>query len=87
MPALRSTLPAQEGQSVKGILLGGSNTSVVYDLSGLSFSPQIKVEGNADTDTLMKKLKELEPEFVDFVLEALARREAGSYVTADSGLY
>lgn len=69
------------------ILLGGSNTSVVYDLSGLSFSPQIKVEGNADTDTLMKKLKELEPEFVDFVLEALARREAGSYVTADSGLY
>lgn len=69
------------------ILIGGSNTSVVYDLSGLSFSPQIKVEGNADTDTLMKKLKELEPEFVDFVLEALARREAGSYVTADSGLY
>lgn len=69
------------------ILLGGSSTSVVYDLSGLSFSPQIKVEGNADPDSLMKKLKELEPEFVDFVLEALARREAGSYVTADSGVY
>lgn len=69
------------------ILLGGSNTSVTYDLTGLTFAPQVKVEGNADTDTLMRKLKDLEPEFVDFVLEALARREAGSYVTADSGVY
>lgn len=69
------------------ILLGGSSTTVVYDVSGLSFSPQISVQGNADTDTLMRKLKDLEPEFVDFVLSALARREEGTYVTADSGVY
>ena len=62
-------------------------TSVVYDLSGLTFSPQIKIEGDADEDALIRKLRELEPEFVDFILEALARREGGAYVTADSRLY
>ena len=69
------------------LLSGGSGTSVVYDLSGLSFSPQIKIEGDTDEDALIRKLRELEPEFVDFVLEALNRREGGTYVTADSRLY
>ena len=65
----------------------GSGTAVVYDLSGLSFSPQIKVEGDTDEDTLIRKLRDLEPEFIDFILEALSRREGGTYVTADSRLY
>ena len=69
------------------LLSGGSSTSVVYDLSGLSFSPQIKIEGDTDEDALIRKLRELEPEFIDFVLEALSRREGGEYVTADSRLY
>lgn len=69
------------------LLSGSSGTSVVYDLSGLSFSPKIEVHGGADEDELIRKLRELEPEFVDFVLEALNRREGGTYVTADSGLY
>ena len=65
----------------------GSGTAVVYDLSGLSFSPQIKVEGDTDEDALIRKLRDLEPEFIDFILEALGRREGGAYVTADSRLY
>ena len=65
----------------------GSGTSVVYDLSDLSFSPTIKVDGNTDEDALIRKLRDLEPEFIDFILEALARREGGAYVTADSRLY
>jgi phage-related minor tail protein len=65
----------------------GSGTAVVYDLSGLSFSPQIKVEGDTDEDALIRKLRDLEPEFIDFILEALSRREGGTYVTADSRLY
>lgn len=65
----------------------GSSTAVVYDLSGLSFSPQIKVEGDTDEDALIRKLRDLEPEFIDFILEALSRREGGAYVTADSRLY
>lgn len=69
------------------LLSGGSSTSVVCDLSGLSFSPQIKIEGDTDEDALIRKLRELEPEFIDFVLEALSRREGGAYVTADSRLY
>lgn len=69
------------------LLSGGSSTSVVYDLSGLYFSPQIKIEGDTDEDALIRKLRELEPEFIDFVLEALSRREGGAYVTADSRLY
>lgn len=69
------------------LLSGGSSTSVVYDLSGLSSSPQIKIEGDTDEDALIRKLRELEPEFIDFVLEALSRREGGAYVTADSRLY
>ena len=69
------------------LLSGGSSTSVVYDLSGLSFSPQIKIEGDTDEDALIRKLRELEPEFIDFVLEALSRREGGAYVTADIRLY
>lgn len=69
------------------LLSGGSSTSVVYDLSGLSFSPQIKIEGDTDEDALIRKLRELEPEFIDFVIEALSRREGGTYVTADSRLY
>ena len=69
------------------LLSGGSSTSVVYDLSGLSFSPKIKIEGDTDEDALIRKLRELEPEFIDFVLEALSRREGGTYVTADSRLY
>lgn len=69
------------------LLSGGSGTSVVYDLSGLSFSPKIEISGDTDEDALIRKLRELEPEFVDFVLEALNRREGGTYVTADSRLY
>ena len=65
----------------------GSSTSVVYDLSGLSFSPKIEIQGDTDEDALIRKLRDLEPEFIDFILEALARREGGAYVTADSRLY
>nr|DAX37075.1 MAG TPA: minor tail protein [Caudoviricetes sp.] len=65
----------------------GTGTAVVYDLSGLSFSPKIEIQGDTDEDALIRKLRELEPEFIDFILEALERREGGAYVTADSRLY
>lgn len=80
-------LGASDGESDYELLSGGSSTAVVYDLSGLSFSPQIKVEGDTDEDALIRKLRDLEPEFIDFILEALSRREGGAYVTADSRLY
>lgn len=80
-------LGASDGESDYELLSGGSGTAVVYDLSGLSFSPQIKIDGDTDEDALIRKLRDLEPEFIDFILEALSRREGGAYVTADSRLY
>ena len=80
-------LGASDGESDYELLSGGSGTAVVYDLSGLSFSPQIKIDGGTDEDALIRKLRDLEPEFIDFILEALSRREGGAYVTADSRLY
>lgn len=80
-------LGASDGESDYELLSGSSGSAVVYDLSGLSFSPQIKVEGDTDEDALIRKLRDLEPEFIDFILEALSRREGGAYVTADSRLY
>ena len=80
-------LGASDGESDYELLSGGSGTAVVYDLSGLSFSPQIKIEGDTDEDALIRKLRDIEPEFIDFILEALSRREGGAYVTADSRLY
>ena len=68
-------------------LSGGSGTSVVYDLSGLSFSPNITIEGDADEDNLIQKLRDMAPEFIDFVLSEIQKREEGAYVTADSRLY
>lgn len=79
-------LGATDSESYEPIS-AGSGTSVVYDLSGLSFSPKIEIQGGTDEDALIRKLRDLEPEFIDFVLEALARREGGAYVTADSRLY
>lgn len=79
-------LGATDSESYEPIS-AGSGTSVVYDLSGLSFSPKIEIQGGTDEDALIRKLRDLEPEFIDFVLEALARREGGTYVTADSRLY
>ena len=64
-----------------------SQTSVTYDLSGLSFSPQIRIQGDANEDDLIRKLRDLEPEFIDFVLDALAAREGGVYVTANNRVY
>lgn len=80
-------LGASTGESDYELLSGGGGTSVVYDLTGLSFAPKIEISGNTDEDELIRKLRELEPEFVDFVLEALNRREGGAYVTADSRPY
>lgn len=96
-PAVRSqnlAYWAQAGQmlgatddSSSSILSSGSGSSVVYDLSGLTFAPQFNVERDIDEDELIRKLRALEPEFVDFIFEALSRREGGTYVTADSRLY
>lgn len=72
---------------------GGSihNRSSV-NMGGITFSPTINVETKTgeklDENKLMKMiLRDLGPEFIDYVLRELEAREEGSYVTAGAGLY
>lgn len=69
--------------------LGGVYTTQtsVYDVGGISFSPNITISGNMDADDIIERIKKLEPEFVDYVLGALERREAGGYGDADGQVY
>lgn len=64
-----------------------NSSTTVYDVGGISFSPNITISGDADENDIISQIKELEPEFVDFVLNALARREAGDYGDADGQVY
>lgn len=61
------------------------------NMGGITFSPTINVETKTgeklDENKLMKILRDLGPEFIDYVLRELEAREEGSYVTAGAGLY
>lgn len=67
-----------------------TNKSVVRN-GAIHFSPTINVETKTgeklDENKLMKILRDLGPEFIDYVLRELEAREEGSYVTAGAGLY
>lgn len=59
---------------------GGGGGSVSYDLSGMTFSPNVIVRGNASKDDIMAAIMQCEGDFMDFVMDALARREEAAYV-------
>jgi len=72
-----------------GILgtLAGNSSYVVYDLGGVVFSPHIEVHGDADEDEIIRKIKEHEPEFFDFLEKWLQSREVGRYGAAYSRVH
>lgn len=84
---------AQAGQMLgasdfdDGALQGGGSNTVIYDLGGVTFAPQVTVGGNADKDDIIQQLKDLEPEFFDLLETWLRKREAGKYVTANHGVF
>lgn len=84
---------AQAGQMLgasdfdDGVLQGGGSNTVIYDLGGVTFAPQVTVSGNADKDDIIQQLKDLEPEFFDLLETWLRKREAGKYVTANHGVF
>lgn len=63
--------------------LGGltETTVIYYDLSGLTWSPQVEVQNadKADADDIVEKLKENAAEFLDWLEDWLALREGGRY--------
>lgn len=59
---------------------GSGEVNKVYDLSGLSFSPQITVQGGSvDADDIVERLREAEPEFRDFILSVLEEWDEVAY--------
>lgn len=61
-------------------LMGDSrSSSVIIDMGGLSFAPQIITRGDMDEADIIRMLKEYEPEFVDFIMDALAKKGVGAY--------
>lgn len=59
---------------------GGGGGSISYDLSGMTFSPNVIVRGNASKDDIVAAIMQCEGDFMDFVMDALARREEAAYV-------
>ena len=50
-----------------------------YDLSGVTFAPNITVMGNADKQSIMEAIEEEYPEFIDFLDEYLRSRRTPAY--------
>ena len=72
-------LGARSGGSSSTSSSGGGG-SVSYDLSGMTFSPNVIVRGNASKDDIVAAIMQCEGDFMDFVMDALARREEAAYV-------
>ena len=58
--------------------LGGGGGSYI-DMGGVTFAPNITITGNADKESIMEAIEAEYPEFIDFLEEWLAEREAGAY--------
>lgn len=71
------------GMRVGGGSSGGTVTATsgatTIDMSGMTFAPKVEVRGNASKADIVAALRQAEAEFVDFVVEAMARREEASY--------
>ncbi len=82
------------GRGLTPELSGGGGTihnRSSVNMGGITFSPTINVETKTgekiDENKIMKLLRDLGPEFIDYVMRELEAREEGSYVTAGAGLY
>lgn len=59
--------------------LATQNQTIIYDFSGMSYSPTIQANGNADEASLMEQLRENEADFIDWLESWLRRREVTAY--------
>lgn len=63
-----------------GSLANETNITIYYDFSGFEWSPQINNGNNESSDDILKKLKEHEAEFFDWLEEFIQMREVAQYV-------
>ena len=59
--------------------LSAGNSGDYYDLSGVTFAPNITIMGNADKKSIMEAIEEEYPEFIDFLDEYLRSRRVPAY--------
>ena len=59
-------------------LASESNTTFVYDFSGMQFNPTINAEGNVDND-VMDRLQEVENDFFEWLEAWVRRKEEAQY--------
>lgn len=61
------------------------NPTNSVNVGGVTFAPQISVNGASNPEetreSVLKQLRELEPEFVDFVMDAIKREAEGVYTS------
>lgn len=55
-------------------LSGGSDGGVYYDLGGVSFAPNIVINGETDKQSIMEAIEAEYPEFIDMIEQYLAGR-------------
>ena len=60
--------------------LGGSSGGAYIDFGGVSFAPNITVQGNADKESIMEAIEAEYPEFIDMLEEFLMQRSVTAYV-------
>ena len=62
------------GASASDFSLGSSNGGTTIDFGGVTFAPQIEINGQADKQTIMDAIEDEYPEFIDFLEAWLAGR-------------
>lgn len=67
------------GADVSDYSLGGSSGSTTIDFGGVTFAPQIEINGQADKQSVMEAIEAEYPEFVDFLEAWLAGRGTAVY--------
>lgn len=67
------------GADYTDYLSADSSSGDYYDLSGVTFAPNITIQGNADKKSIMEAIEEEYPEFIDFLDEYLRSRREPAY--------
>ena len=61
------------GADTEGFSLSESSSETnVTDVGGITFAPNITVEGNADKNDIIQAIRESYPEFLDLLKEVLS---------------
>lgn len=67
------------GATAEDYSLSGTSTGTSIDLGGVTFAPNISINGKADRDSVIKAIEDEYPEFLDMLEQWLLERRATVY--------